>query len=352
MAARPRSEHVAYVRPEGKAWIGFWYIYSEDGRRLQKRRRIGDRKSLSKTEAKDRHMQWVRENVPAYGQEPERPTVRQLWERHISGIAKKVTESKRAIHWQRTLHSLWGLLGDLQDREAATVTGDEVEATFDRLAESYSPSSLRKTRALLAQLLRGHSSAVADAQMRFRSDPKERVLSLAEVRALRGQLAGLDLLILDVYLFLGLSAMEGWRLELRHVGAKCLWIPGTKTDRRAAELPVVDDLAARLNELVTARREAGASDSRKLLFDDASHRPWLEKVLKPAGERAGIKAITMLDLRRTYGSMLSRHSDPGTAARGMRNSTEVAMKHYIGGEDAGLKAAMEAMAASIREVVN
>lgn len=232
MAARPRNDYVYFVTAVGPSWVGFWYVYDQAGKRIKRQRKIGERKAMSLTEARSNHAAWVRENVTTDAPEPPAPTLRTLWERHIASIGAKVEKGKRALHWQRTLKTLWAQLEPLHDREASTITGDEVEVVFDSLAEKYSASTCRKTRALLAQLLRGHTVAVKDADMRFESDPKGKVLSIAEVQALRAQLTGKDRLILDVYLFLGLSADEGALLEVRHVGPDRIWVPGTKTDYR------------------------------------------------------------------------------------------------------------------------
>jgi len=351
MAARPRSEHVYHVRAEGPSWIGFWYVYDESGRRLQKRRKVCDRDGVTLTEARERHAKWVREHVLAYGAEPDHPTLQVLWERHISAISAKVEKGKRALHWERTLHSLWGQLEDLHDREAATITSDDVEEVFDDLESlDYSASTLRKTRALLAQLLRGHSAAVGEAQLRFRSGPKGRVLSLAQVRAVRERLGPVDRTIFGVYVFLGLSAREGWRLQLRHVESDRLWVPGTKTEHRAAELPLPADLAAELNALAEKHRDCGRPETHRLLFAEASHRVWLEQILQPAAAAAGVPNLTMLDLRRTAGTFVSRYADVGTASRLLRHSTTaVTQKHYIGGEDATLRTALESVMASVKD---
>lgn len=330
MAARPRKEYVSWVRPEGQAWIGFWYVY-EEGRRLQKRRKVCDRKEKTLTQAREMHEEWLRCNVETVivPKEPD-PSLRELWERHISKFSTRVEKGKRSKAWRSTLHSLWKLIEPM-DAIASEITGDEVEEHFHRMEEAdYSASTRRKVRALLAQLLRGHSTAVQDADLRITSDQKLSPLAIEQVRALRLQLRGIDLLIFDVYVGLGLSAHEGFRLRVRDPQADRIWIPGSKTVYRPAELPLPADLGRRLTELADSHRAAGRSEDHRLLFGQsvASWRPWLENVLQPAAARSGIPAIDMLILRRTAGTLAAKHRRGNrTDRRPIKSATQAVEKN-------------------------
>lgn len=352
MAARPRKEYVSWVKAEGPSWVGFWYVYDE-GRRLQKRRKVCDKKGVTLTEARERHAQWLREHVETIVVPKAAPVqLRDLWERQISQFTTKVVKGKRSTGWESTQRSLWKLLEPL-DGVAADIEPEEVEELFERLEEGeYAASTRRKARSLLAKLLRGHSTAVERAEVIITSDPKLPPLGLEQVRLLRMQLSGLDLLRLDVYVGLGLSAHEGVRLRLLDVNGDRIWIPGTKNAFRAAELPLPADLADRLGDLVRRHREAGRPDTHRLLFDTANHRPWLENVLQPAAERAGIGKVDMLVLRRTAGTMASRHTSIGAVSRMLRHATTATtQKHYVGGDDAEVREVMEMIFADFQQTV-
>lgn len=324
MAACPRKEHSFWVRRVGPSWIGYWSLY-EGGKRIKRERKVGPRKgdgALTKTEAENAHGQWVRSNVPAYGAMPARPTLQALWERHIAKMRDLLAKGKRHSKYVGSLPSLYEYLRPLADREASTIAPEEIEPLFDamispKLKQAPGPKTKAEIRTLLRTLLtKVDNEAIADSMMRISRKRKGQTLSKEQLRALRGRMTSdRDLAIFDVFSFAGLRAGEARRVALIHLQTQgILETPGTKTDLADLPIPIPSDLYVRLLRL------PAAGDRDPILFEQESHRTWLEDVLQPAAVSCGIplKVDTRM-LRRTILTFM-RAKDPGAASRLARHS--------------------------------
>lgn len=321
MAARPRQDYSYHVKKRGPSWVGFWRIFEGD-KLVVKQRVLGPRRGVTKTEAMERHATWVRENVPAYGAVPDKPTLRALWERHIAEARAKLAKEKLHPKYVGTKSSLWVYLEPLGDRIAASITPAEIEDLFDSVVSMktgapLAPESKGHLRNLTRQLLSMvGSTAVTDAKMRFTGRRKGATLSIEQIAAIRAQLTGRDRTIFDVLAFLGPRAIEARKLARRHVSKLgYVDIPGTKTNLAADVVPVPPELQAELIALA----ELAVTDDQPILFEQESHRTWLEEVLQPAAKLAGVNHIDFKMMRRTALTHTAK-TDRGAASRLGRHS--------------------------------
>lgn len=316
--ARPRVEHSYYVRKRGRNWVGIWHVRSAEGERIKHQRVIGLRSEITKTEAMNRQGKWVRENVPAFGVIKENPTLLEIWQRFLSSANDKVSRGKRNKQYATTRKGLWLHLEPLALLPALDITPEQIERLFDnatnrRTSEPLSAESKSGIRNLARQLLKTvGNNAVGEAEMRFTGKQKGETLSAEQIRAIRQQLAGRDLVIFDVLAFVGLRAIEARRLARVHLQVPgMINVPGSKTKLSSAFVPVPAELYAQLLDMAAV----GVNDNDPILFEQQSHRTWLESVLQKAAGRAGIKHV--VDMRGMRRSTLTHTAkqDRGAASR-------------------------------------
>lgn len=338
--ARPRVEHSYFVSKVGQTWLGFWYTRRPDGSRKKNQRRISSTRDskgaiVTKTTASSIHAAWVRQNVSAAGvAEIEQPTLQTLWERHISEAREKLAKGELHPKYVGTKTSLWAYLNPLASRIAATITKKDVQGLFDGLVSTKLGTPLSsETKGHLRNLLRPllmtvGNNAVTEAGLRFAGKSKGETLDVEDVQKIRAELGERDQIIFDVMVNLGLRAGEANKITRRHLTKPgVLDTPGTKTELSDQPIPIPADLDVRLQALAAA-----APYDHKLLFEQVSHRTWLEEVLQPAAKRAiDIDKIDMRMLRRTAltlmagvdeaaASRMARHSDGAMIAKVYNNA--------------------------------
>lgn len=349
MAARPRVEHSYYVGRLGRNWVGYWYV-REDGERLKRQRVIGAFKTITKTEAEKRHAAWVRENVPAYGALPERATLQTVWDRHIARMRDLMNKGKRHPKYVGTLPSLFEYLRPWAEMEPSAITPEEIEPLFDAMKSTKTgkaplPETKGHIRNLLRTLLKaGGSAALKESKMRLPGRNKGETLSKEQMRALRGKMVNdRDLLIFDTFAFTGLRAGEARRVAKIHLRTQgILETPGTKTDFAGLPIPVPSDVYVRLLRL------PAVNDRDPILFEQESHRTWLEEVLQPAWlecqkatEATEFMQIDTRMLRRTVLTFM-REMDKGAASRLARHADSSMMdKVYDNADLARVSAAQD-----------
>ncbi len=208
------------------------------------------------------------------------------------------------------------------DREAATIKPEEIEPLFDAMVSPKNeappaPETKGHIRNLLRTLLTdAGSTALRESKMRLPGRRKGQTLSEEQLRAIRGKITSeRNRVIFDVFAFTGLRAGEARRVARVHLQVPTiLETPGTKTDFAGLPIPVPADVFGRLLKLPSV------SDRDPILFEQESHRTWLEDVLQPAAVACEIKMkVDTRMLRRTVLTMM-REKDKGAASRLARHS--------------------------------
>ena len=164
------------------------------------------------------------------------------------------------------------------------------------------------------------------------------------MRGIRARLTGRDLVIFDVFAFTGLRAGEARRVARVHLKVPgILETPGTKTDYAGAPIPVPMDLYARLLAL------PAVDDADPILFEQESHRTWLEEVLQPAAKDCGIERIDTRMLRRTVLTLMRTH-DKGAASRLARHADSSMLDTVYDNADLGrVRAAQDSVFDEVTE---
>ena len=119
---------------------------------------------------------------------------------------------------------------------------------------------------------------------------RSRALTAAEVNALLGECEGRLAALVAVIVATGARLGEAQRLRPEHIGAEAIHIPGTKTARAAASVPIL----APYRPLVELCRGL-----LPVVYPNNLHRD-----MAAACARAGIPACTPNDLRRTHITLL------------------------------------------------
>ena len=304
MTARPRGEQ-GFVKREGPSWIGYWHEYESampGARRRQKRRKLGDAREMSKAEAKRELAVFLAEHRPEAITKAS--TVAQVWASHQRRYDRTGTGQAATMRslYEKHVKPRFG------DVKVADVTTQAIEQFFDALAHKGFSESLRdKARVLLRSLF---DRAVAEgaiqrtpfmgAYIRIESAGPQAALTVAEVRAIRLQLADEeDRIKFDLCCLLGLdrSALRGLRLDditpqgLRiDEGRVEGQVTKLKTRRRHAVIALPADLQERLMRL----KPLAEKDPQRWLFPALrgsgpfSASAWLEQVIRPAAKRAGV----------------------------------------------------------------
>jgi integrase len=182
----------------------------------------------------------------------------------------------------------------------------------EREGEGAGPHTIKKELGMLRTALRhakkhdryvGDPSRVMPEGLANAYQPGERVLSVAEYRALRQALPAKRRGHLDAYVALGVSASVLYKITAAHVNLKesVVHVPGTKTAFRKRLVPIRAELHETLSVLV---EEVKPGDP---LFE-----PWgnARRDLSQACERAGIASVSPNDLRRTFATWLAEAGVP------------------------------------------
>jgi integrase len=341
---RPRGEN-GFIKRVGPSWIGFYHEYDSlipNAKRSQHQKRIGAAtgpQAITKTAAQQLFRAFMSRRESSLNL-PLAATLADLWLIHERKYERTGTGQAA------TMRSLWAkhiapVFGPVQ---VAKIRPADIEAFFDRMALEYSESTLDKARVLLHALFdraKEHNliseSPSRAAYIRIESSGPAHALTAAQVRDIRAQLAGEDLLKFDLCWMLGLdrSALralrgdditsEGLRIDEGRVEGQSTKL---KTQRRHATIALTADLASRLAPYASrgsawlwpALRGSGPWDAAA----------WLAEVLRPAAAAAGVKAhIDFRTLRRTAGTLLQQSGAKTAATAGvLRNSPAIVLAHY------------------------
>lgn len=342
---RPRGEN-GFVKRVGPSWIGFYHEYESlmpNAKRRQKQQKIGPAKgagAITRTVAEQLFRAFMVRRDSTGATLSLSATLADLWEIHERKYER--TSSGQAA----TMRSLWAkhiapVFGGVQ---VAKIRSGDIEAFFDRMKLRYSESTLDKARVLLHALFdraKEHhlivESPARAAYIRIESSGPAHALTAAQVRDIRAQLADEDLLKFDLCWMLGLdrSAIralrgdditpDGLRIDEGRVEGQATKL---KTQRRHATIALTADLAARLAPYAARGSQWIWPAIRGSGPWDAS--AWLAEVLRPAAQKAGVKAhIDFRALRRTAGTLLQQSGAKAAAAAGvLRNSPAVVLAHY------------------------
>lgn len=362
---RPRGES-GFVKRIGASWIGFYHEYDSllpNAKRRQKRKKIGAASgpgAITRTAAEQLFRAFMVRREATGASLPLTATVADLWAIHERKYDRTGTGQAA------TMRSLWAkhiapVFGRVQ---ASKVRPADVERFFDALAIKYAESTLDKARVLLRALferakefhLIGENPMKA-AYIRIESSGPAAALTAAQVRDIRAQLTGEDLLKFDLCWMLGLdrSAIralrgdditpDGLRIDEGRVEGQSTKL---KTKRRHATIALTADLAARLAPyadrgdawLWPALRGRGPWDAAA----------WMTEVVRPAAARASVAVpIDFRTLRRTAGTLLQQSGAKAAATAGvLRNSPAIVLAHYTDPTHAAeQRAALEAVALAV-----
>lgn len=359
MAARPRGQD-GWVQAIGKNWVGFWYEY-QDGKRTARRQRVvGAKKSMTQATAARELRKWLDAHVNTTQTLPIKPTMADVW------TAYERRYEQRSLGHARTMRSAWRLHlapafgGKLVDQ----ITEFDIERFFATV--TLGSSAKTKMRVILDALFdyathEGvlRTSPMHRAVLRFDSTTNTRTLDVASVRAIRSQLAGVDLLMFDVLISTGLSQHEFLALrpddisDVIRIDEKVYEgrVGPTKTARRRDDVACPPDVLRRLASY-TAGRSAVAG-TRCFLWpalrgDGPMNPDTFRKTLQAAAKAAGIdQRVDWLILRRTWGTLSGAGGNVVATAAQMRNNPATTLKHYMEGEMDSKQMAVNAVWAEI-----
>ncbi|MBI5486508.1 MAG: site-specific integrase [Deltaproteobacteria bacterium] len=212
------------------------------------------------------------------------------------------------------------------DHDIATLTLDDVAAYIDkRKVEGACTNTISKELVTLRAALRvarkrgiydGHPEDLIPTGFAPKYVPRKRWLTTEEFEKLIGALPAMRRPHVATMVYTGLRLSEAERLRPNHVDVerRRLFVPGTKTEEAAAEIPLSASALPWLQAALAQR-----SEGQKTLFA-----PWgnIRRDLRAACVKVKIDPVSTNDLRRTFSSWLEQAGIPrGTNARLMRHTT-------------------------------
>lgn len=344
---RRRGRQNGWVQKTGKSpktWTGFWHVYiTEDGieHRRERSRVLGNCADLTKGDAEEKLRKLIQEW---------RPT-------------SSITFAEASRHYLRLRSGDWAkktseVIASIFDRQIIPVIGDrvcaemkpsEIKIFFNSLAdrsESLAKKVVTHVRGVFDCLieddvLRKNPAKAHGVKKPKTRKPSERFLELNEARLLLDAATGRDYIILRILLScalrpselfaLRLEDVEPGRLRIDEAAVPCEPIKTTKTESSDGYVPLSPALEAELRAYV---RKEGLAHPREFLFGSErgqalNHDHYLNKILKPIAERAGLEGVNFQVLRRTVATHLQQHG-PVKAAQGLLRHSDAAttMKHY------------------------
>jgi integrase len=344
MAARPRGQD-GWVAAIGKNWVGFWYEY-QDGKRTARRQRVvSAKKGMTQATAARELRKWLDATVNTTQVLPIKPTLGDIW------AVYERRYGQRSLGHARTMRSAWRLhlAPALGSRLVEQITEHDIEALFasSQLGSSGKDKIRVILRALLDYAVREgalKTSPMHRAVLRFDSTTDTRTLDVAGVRAIRNQLAGVDLLMFDVLISTGMSQHEFLALRPDDIGEAIRIdekvyegkVGQTKTARRRDDVACPPDVLRRL--VVYAAGRSAVAGQRCFLWpalrgDGPMNPDRFTDTLQAAAAAAGVaQHVDWLILRRTWATLSGKNQNVVATAAQLRNNPATTQKHYMKGE--------------------
>lgn len=354
-----------FVKPTGKTartWTGYWYEYVVvDGQELRRERSkvLGLRSQLTKTEAKDK----LRDHIRQF-----KPTA----DSSFADAANQYLSLKQG-DWSRKNQQVMASLfechivpgiGGLRINE---IKPTEIKAWLNRVGSEFSYSITHKclthVRAVFDQLVEDDiltknpaRSKKAGVKMPKTAKPSEAYLTLEECRQLlKACQTPKDFLIVEICLTCGLRPSEVFALRIEDIATGQLRIDEavvlgeigeTKTEESNSTVPIPNGLAQRLHDYVSGLR---AKDGDAHLFASRNGKPidpknYLNRHLKTLGVSAGVlvkeritkrgkvtetSEINFQVLRRTCGTHFQKFGKVKDTQALLRHvNASVTLKHY------------------------
>ena len=327
-----------------KTWTGFWYAYViENGVEVRRRRErvLGKCAEMTKGAATEKLYMVIRDDRP----EASGATFEELSLWYL-----KTNSGRWSRKWKGTITGVFKhqILPHLGDRIASKIRRSDVQLAINRIAtlpNSQSTSILQKC----VTHIRAVFNMAIDDELLERNPalkinlpkvqkPSERFLLLSECQQLLSVAPVREHLILRLFIVLGLRPGELFALRVNDLGEGYLRVDQTvvdykvkdqtKTEASRANVPLPSDVEAEIRKYINAE---GITD---LLFPSSrgtaiSPDNYLDRVLKPLGELAGIHGLNHQVLRRTTATHFQKHGRVKDAQALLRHTNpSTTLKHY------------------------
>jgi site-specific recombinase XerD len=327
-----------------KTWTGYWYVYVvEDGIEIRRRREkvLGNATELTKGAAEDLIYNLIR------GQKP--PASGASFEQ-LSKWYLKTNDGLWSHKWKGTVAAIFKhqILPELGPRIASEIKRSEIQQAINAIAQRSNSQSESILKKCITHIRAVFNMAIDDDLIERNPALKivlpptrqasERFLTLAECKRLLAAATIREHLILRLFMVLGLRPSELFALRTDDIEHGSLRIDQTvveykirnktKTKASKAGVPLPVDLET---ELLIYIRSEGITD---LLFPSTAGTPispdnYLDRVLKPLGELAGIADLNHQVLRRTTATHFQKHGKVKDAQALLRHSNATTtLKHY------------------------
>lgn len=325
-----------------KKWKGHFYIYRSGTDGIERRHHraviLGLKAQMRKWEAEKRLQEIIyKENGPTAPKADADVTFGWFWQnRYLPMRSSSLRDSsKDTLRYTGAL-----LLLEFENVPLGKIDQFMCQEFLNRLAvQGYSKSIVSKARIYLNAILIDaidqdyiSKNPAKKLGMPVTKEGSKRSLSPDEIQRLLAGMEGRDRLILRIFLICGLRPGELFALQWKDWTSgelmvdESVWrgeIGKTKTEGSTAYVTLSDSIESDLREW---RYRCGSPGPDVLIFPSDRGTPiergnWLNRTLKPAGERAGIGGLTMQALRRTFATHMQKCGSVKDAQTQLRHAS-------------------------------
>lgn len=240
---------------------------------------------------------------------PKGPT--KTLEQAIAEVIQKKELARRSQHTidivlQKAVH-LFSFFGP--QRGVAGIDERELERYAAWALESRHPGSVDKELKVLRQAIATIAQPPKQPDIGRIYTPRERFLEPDEIRNLLAELPEHRRDYMIMYIWLGLSYSELYRISPNDIDweGNQVHVRGTKAEQRKRTIPMTPEV----REVLTRRcaRVSAAEGAAPPLFSEWK-KPNMHLMMQRACKRAGMERVNINDLRRTFATLMARAGVP------------------------------------------